>query len=273
MPSHCFDFTGQRAVVTGAASGMGHAVATLARECGAEVTGLDIRNPEGVDRALDVDLRSPASVAAAAAAIDAPVDMVFNCAGLPMGLPPLDVMTVNFVGLRHLTELLIPKLAPRAAICSISSIALAWQESLPVVKELLAIDAFDEAVGWCRNKIDEGAIGDGYEFSKNCVTAYTAARCAELVRGGVRINAVGPGAVSTPMLKEFQRAVGEDTVKIPMSVIGRPSTPEEQAWPMLFLNSKYASYTTGTILYSDGGFSGAVATGSLSFMDMQRSTQ
>lgn len=273
MAAHCFDFTGKRVVVTGAASGMGRAVATLAKECGAEVVGLDLRPAEQVDRFLQVDLTSRSSIEAAATGIDGAVDMLFNCAGLPMGCPPVDVVTVNFVGLRHLTEALVPKLPPGSAICSISSIALAWQASLPILNELLAIDGFEEAVAWCQKKYDDNVIGDGYEFSKNAVTAYTAARCAELVRRGVRINAVGPGAVSTPMLKEFERAVGEDAVKIPMSVIGRPSTPEEQAWPMLFLNSDYASYTTGTILYSDGGFSGAVATGSLSFVDMPRSSQ
>ena len=77
-------YAGRHVVVTGAASGMGAATATILTRLGARVTALDVRPTEvSVDRALEVDLRDRASVENAAEAIEGPVDGYFGCAGLP----------------------------------------------------------------------------------------------------------------------------------------------------------------------------------------------
>ena len=77
------DMKGKTAVVTGAASGMGEATAVALKAAGAKVIGLD-RAPikAGLDQALEYDQSNTASMDAAAAAIDGPVDALFNCAGV-----------------------------------------------------------------------------------------------------------------------------------------------------------------------------------------------
>ena len=116
-------YAGRSVVVTGAASGMGAAAAQVLVELGAEVTSLDIKPTEvATARHLEVDLRDPDAIEAVAAQIDGPLDALFSCAGLPG--PPfaeLDVMLVNFVGARHLAQLLVPKLAEGSSITAISS--------------------------------------------------------------------------------------------------------------------------------------------------------
>ena len=87
-------YVGRHVVVTGAASGMGAATATILTQLGARVTALDVRHTDVlVDRVLEVDLRDRASIEKTADSIEGPVDGYFGCAGLPG--PPfscLDVM-------------------------------------------------------------------------------------------------------------------------------------------------------------------------------------
>lgn len=79
-------YAGRHVVVTGAASGMGAATATILTKLGARVTALDVRPTEAsVDRALEVDLRDRTSIERAAESIDGPVHGYFGCAGLPGG--------------------------------------------------------------------------------------------------------------------------------------------------------------------------------------------
>ena len=120
-------------VVTGAASGMGAATAQILVDLGAQVTAIDIKPTEvAVSRFLEVDLRDPAAIDGAVAAIDGPLDNLFSCAGLPG--PPfseLDTMKVNFVGARHLAEGLVPKMQSGSSISAISSSAAVGCDSIP----------------------------------------------------------------------------------------------------------------------------------------------
>src|ERR1700737_3023254 len=106
------DFLGyknKRVVVSGCFSGIGEATARQLLQLGAEVHGLDYKQSK-LDLASFtlVDLRDPASIDAAAAAIAGKVDALFNCAGLPQTSPPLDVMKVNYAGTRRLTGKMLP---------------------------------------------------------------------------------------------------------------------------------------------------------------------
>src|SRR4029077_7506677 len=106
------DFLGyknKRVVVSGCFSGIGEATARLLLQLGAEVHGLDYK-PSKLDLASfrQVDLRDPASIDAAAAALCGRGSALFSCAGLPQTSPPLDVMKVNYAGTRRLTERIVP---------------------------------------------------------------------------------------------------------------------------------------------------------------------
>ena len=92
--------------------------------------------------------------------------MLFNCAGVPH--PPasaLDTVMINFVGLRHLTDTLIPRLKAGGAIASIASTAgMAWKSNLDLVRDFLALETFDKAAAWLEGAPDLKA--DPYGFSK-----------------------------------------------------------------------------------------------------------
>src|ERR1700683_2162653 len=95
-----FGYTDRRVIVTGCSSGIGRATAELVNDLGAEVIGLDVKPLPGAEYA---------SIDAAIEKVDGPVDGLFNCAGLSGRFPALDVVKVNFLGLRHLTEALVPR--------------------------------------------------------------------------------------------------------------------------------------------------------------------
>ena len=119
-------YDGKRCVVTGAASGMGAACAQTLTDLGAEVFALDVQDIKAsVHRAIKVDLMSEASIDNALGEIEGEIDCLFNCAGLP-GAPrfsALDTCLVNIVGLRHVTESLLPRIKDGGAIASITSVA------------------------------------------------------------------------------------------------------------------------------------------------------
>jgi NAD(P)-dependent dehydrogenase (short-subunit alcohol dehydrogenase family) len=258
-------YAGRHVVVTGAASGVGAATARILTDLGARVTAIDI-NPTTapVDRPLQADLRDPASIEAAAASIQGPVDGFFGCAGLPG--PPfaaLDVMLVNFVGARHLVESLLPKIPTGGAIAVVASNAgMGWQRQLPQLMELVAADGFDAGRQWCE-KNAEMLENDAYAFSKKTANAWVCSRAARLITQGVRLNCVNPGPIATPMMPHFVAYAGQKVLDAFVGPIGRQSTAEEQAWPLVFLNSPRAGYVNGETLTTDGGFFGAVQTGQI----------
>jgi NAD(P)-dependent dehydrogenase (short-subunit alcohol dehydrogenase family) len=255
-------YAGKRVIVSGAASGMGAATASLLVDLGAEVHTIDIRRPEhpGLASYTEADLREPEQIDAAVARIGGIVNALFNCAGLPNTFPDLDVMLVNFCGLRQLTERVVPLMVEGAAVASIASVAgMAWLANLPTVMELLATPDFAAAREWYEQHA--ARAGNGYEFSKQAINGYTAARAVPFAERGVRINCVNPGPTDTPMMPHFEQAMGKAYMDNFPKPVGRNARPEEQAWPLVFLNSPRASYITGTALFVDGGFTGGLYTG------------
>src|ERR1700745_1022731 len=110
-------YDGRRVVVTGCASGIGEHVARQLTELGAEVVGLDVRQPAlPLKQFHEVDLADPVSVDKAAASIGGQIDALFNIAGVSSGIgDPLRVVTINFLGTRKFTEAAVPQMPPRAA--------------------------------------------------------------------------------------------------------------------------------------------------------------
>lgn len=258
-----WNYEGKRVVIAGCVSGMGEATAKQLVELGAEVHGFDIRE-SGVEMASfqALDLRDPSSIKVAVSTIDGQFDALFNCVGVWQTFPAMDVMKVNFIGLRLWTELLIPKIRSGGAICSISSVAgMAWATQLPECKELISRADFDSAVEWVRQNPEP--VADGYSFSKAVLNVWTMIQGTHLIKKNVRINCTLPGPTQTRMMLDFEKAASRQLINVFAAPSNRRASPEEQAAPIVFLNSDAATYINGHCLPVDGGFLGAVGVGEI----------
>ncbi len=266
-------YKNKRVIVSGCFSGMGEATARFLVEMGAEVHGLDFKETSlNLASFTQVDLRNPETIDTAIAGIKeklggAKIDALFNCAGLPQTAPALDVMRVNYAGTRRVTEQVLPLMGEGSAIASISSNGgMGWSRRIPVIMELIQQQGYEAAVKWCEDHLDE--VKEGYAFSKEVIIVWTMLTAAHVIKQGIRMNCTMPGPTETPMMSHFKQASGESVIDAAMQPINRPSTPEEQAKALLFLNSDAASYVNGVAMPVDGGFMGGVATGQVDLSAM-----
>jgi len=201
-------------------------------------------------RAIRVNLAEAASVDAAVDSCGGPVHALFSCAGVADGTPGIE--RINFLGHRHLIDrLLASDSLPRgSAIGFISSAAgLAWESNLELLKEYLDTPDFDSGASWAteHGKCD-------YLFSKQAVCAYVARQAFPLLKRGIRINAICPGPTDTPLAqanKETWLAFGSD-YRQETGIAA--SSPQEQAYPLVFLCSDAAVAVSGAILITDVGY-------------------
>lgn len=258
-------YEGSRVIVSGGGgAGMGAAAVRHLSDLGAEVHVLDLKEPPvAVASYHPVDLRDPDATARAVDEIGGRIDGLFNCAGLAGSkFPDLDVMLVNLVGMRHLAELVTARMEPGAAIASISSTAgSGYLMNIGTWLPLVTLPGFDAAKQWCETHPEE--ISGGYGPSKEAIIIWTFWASYALAEKGIRVNCISPGPTDTPMMPDFEQYVGKEFMDNFPVPLGRRSTPDEQAWPLIFLNSKLASYITGENLVTDGGTMGAVMTGSI----------
>lgn len=248
-------YDGARTVVTGCASGIGECVTTRLRELGARVVGFDMVEPQvGIDEFHRVDLTDPNSIDRATDVVGEPVDALFNVAGVSSGIgDPLRVVTINFLGLRHITENLISAMRSGSSIVSVSSLAASgYRNNQHTVCGLLDTTSTVDGIEWCG--VHPEALADGgYRLSKEAIIYYTMARAGELGSRGIRINCTGPGVTETPILDQLRTAYGTDYLDTIPKPLGRVADPDEQAVVLTFLNSRAASYVTGQVLWVDGG--------------------
>jgi NAD(P)-dependent dehydrogenase (short-subunit alcohol dehydrogenase family) len=266
-----FSYAGKRVVVTGAATGVGAALLDLLAEIGGpDVTVLDVKAPSGPHaRFLETDLSDRAAVDAAVEAIDGPVDVLFNNAGVAATQAPRVVLSVNYLALRRLSEALLDRIPAGGAIVNTASIAGGmWAEHVEQINELLGLgDAgdWDASLEWVDANL-EGVGGDPYSFSKEVVRVWGMRHSRTTMARGVRTNSVCPAPIDTPLLDDFKATMGEKLIDwTAQQSTGAYMTPREVAAPLAFLGSEAASYVNGHDLVADGGFNAAMATGQVDF--------
>jgi NAD(P)-dependent dehydrogenase (short-subunit alcohol dehydrogenase family) len=228
---------------------------------------LDLKEPP-VDVASyqATNLLDPDAVAGAIDQIGGRIDALFNCAGLP-GAPKttdVDTMLVNFAANRLLATLVAPHMTNGGAIASISSTAgSGWIQNIATWLPLTRTADYAEAKAWIESHPEE--IAGGYSPSKEALIVWTLDAAMDFAPQGIRLNCISPGPTDTPMMPDFEAAAGGNGKIIDLFAqgLGRRSTPAEQAWPLIFLNSDAASYVSGENLNTDGGTLGAITTGKL----------
>ncbi len=247
-------YRNKRVIVTGCHSGIGHAAARQLGGLGAEVHGLDWKPSElPLETFTQVDLRDPRQIEASLTGLTGPFDALFNCAGMPPGGPPLDVMKANFLGMRLLTNRILPHMRDGSAIVNVSSNGgMGWRGHLDPLLELDSMQGFDEGVRWCEAHGE--LVAEGYRCSKEAIIVWTFASAARNIARGIRTNCTMPGAVQTPMLVEIEKTTPSAAIDVIAQPIGRRSSADEQATALLFLGSPQASYINGAALPVDGGF-------------------
>ena len=266
------DFHERSVVITGASSGMGaEALDDRFLDAGASVHAVDLHEPKPCsDLATEpdrltvhrCDLGDRSAIDAVAAELPPRVDALINCAGIPNGgrFSGEQVMRVNWLGLRHLTESLLPRMDDGGSVVHVASTAgRDWSARPELHAELMAIDGFDQGIEWLAANTDR--YGDGYVVSKEAVQFYTLWRSVQLLPRGIRMNSVCPGITDTAIIDDFRRGMGDDIIDHAAAVAGRFAHPREMAPAMLFLaDNASSSYINGVNLNIDRGTAAARAT-------------
>jgi len=236
-----------RFLVTGAASGIGKAVREQLRGDGHEVVGVDL-----TDADICADLSTPHGRTLVASSCG-PLDGAVMCAGLAAltGRPSSLLVSVNFYGAVGLLEEIRPYLSRSSSVVLLSSNSVSIQPgwSTDLVKVLLN-GAEEEA----RSLADDLEPLGVYPATKAALTRWMRRNAPSWLAGGIRLNAVAPGFISTPM----STGVAEDpnygafigALEIPF---GRPGQPNEVADVIRFLLSEQSRYVVGSTLFIDGG--------------------
>lgn len=249
MTVDAYDLTGRTAFVTGAASGIGRACAVLLAEAGATVhcadrdaaglreTAARVQARGGTARTHRLDVTDRAGLRQAVRSCER-LDVLAAVAGIMHSSPVLEttdedldrVLDVNFKGVLH-----------------------ACQEAARLM--------LDRGAGGSIVTMASGAVDTGgpgllcYGAAKAAVVQLTKTLASEVGRHGIRVNAVAPGWIRTPMTARHDDAAQAHTEDLMsrMSPLGRVGEAQEVAHAVLYLASDASSFTTGQILRPNGG--------------------
>jgi NAD(P)-dependent dehydrogenase (short-subunit alcohol dehydrogenase family) len=258
---------GKTIVVTGISSGIGARIGESAVSLGADVIGVDVKEPlRPMDAFIRADIGSPQGVAEIVDVLPKRIDALCNVAGVSGVLGAAKTLAINFYGLRALTEALAPRLREGGSVVNVASIAgYGWRANLERAKAFVAGDGFPDLAPLLKaHNIPEG---EGYPLSKELLLLWTmqAAHKPLFKDRGIRVNAVSPGPVVTPIFKEFRQLFGDARVDDDVARVGRPGAPPDIAPPVLFLCSDGARWINGVNLPADGGLEASINASLLGF--------
>jgi NAD(P)-dependent dehydrogenase (short-subunit alcohol dehydrogenase family) len=241
--------------ITGSASGIGAAIRRRLEADGARVIGVDLRDAEVI-----ADLSNPAGRADALRAIlqrsaGGRLDRVVLSAGVGAHVrPPSLVASVNYFGAIEVLDGLLPALRggtdPAALVVCSNSAQMAPLDEHPYVRALLAHDEAE-----ARRLVDAGDSSIiAYLGSKHALGRALRRRAGDWGRAGVRLNAIAPGPVNTPLLAadSADPVTGPAIAKLEIP-LGRVGEPDEIAELAAFLLHPRAGWIHGSIVYIDGG--------------------
>jgi len=240
-------FKGLNAIVTGAGSGIGLAVAKKLKHEGATIFGFDINkgDMDGVATWIECDVGDSASVAAAVEKVKAQVstiDILANNAGIGAVGSVLDasddewarLFNINVAGIARVTAAVHSLLKESASPAIVNTCSIAATVGLP-----------------------KRAV---YSASKGAVMSLTLAMAADFVKEGIRVNCVNPGTADTPWVARLLAAasdpVAERKALEARQPMGRLVSADEVANAILYLANPQQKSTTGTVLAVDGGMDG-----------------
>lgn len=241
---HMNRLSGRCAVVTGAASGIGAAIVKLFRGEGALVAGLDSRLTANADCNFVADVRSTDALANAVGQVKSrigKIDIIVHAAAIcPRGgslenevEAYADIYDVNVIGAVRLMKLCVPDMKEKGSgsIILLSSINASFATPSHVA----------------------------YAASKAALNSLTKSSAVELAPFGIRVNAIAPASIDTPMLRASYEALPDGDLALIQNVnrhpLARFGMPEEVAELALFLASDQSSWITGAIHPIDGGAS------------------
>lgn len=240
------DLTGKNALVTGAAKGIGRAIAERLRAAGANVTLADLdasgeataKEIGGSFVVCDITDADQLSAAVTAAARGGNLDILVNNAGIYPTTGPIDKVTDSFVS--------------KMLEVNVRAQYSAAREAARAMKNGGAIVNLASIAG-----IRGGANITAYSASKGAVIALTRAFANELGPRGIRVNAIAPGIIDTPGVQEQMAPLKAGGLDIDAAIAANPlriaGQPDHIARVTLFLVSELAAFITGQTVVVDGG--------------------
>ncbi|MCY0959731.1 MULTISPECIES: SDR family NAD(P)-dependent oxidoreductase [unclassified Streptomyces] len=251
MPTASYDLTGRTALITGAASGIGRATAVLLAEAGAAVHCAD-RDADGLRETAD--LVAKAGGRATVHALDVTDRAALRAAVAAAG--PLDI-TAAIAGIMHTSSVLetTDEDLDRVLDINFKGVLRTCQES---ARAMIAAGRPGSIVTMASGAVDAAQPGLlCYSAAKAAVVQLTKTLATETGPHGIRVNAVAPGWIRTPMTGRHGARAQEQTeaMMVRMSPLGRVGEPEDIAQAVLYLASDASSFMTGQILRPNGGVS------------------